>query len=129
MMLRIYTPTEVVLEQEVAHVTLEDPTGSLGIRPGHAPLVTPLVPSILVARDAAGQERYVAVNGGVAVVTGDALEVVARQAVESDDLDHLEDNVLTRFAVEDQEDKTNFVAFEKMRLSFMRRLLEYEKAE
>lgn len=129
MILRIYTPTEVVLEQEVAHVTLEDPTGSLGIRPGHAPLVTPLVPSILTARDAEGHERYVAVNGGVALVNGDALEVVARQAAESDDLDHLEDNVLTRFAMEDQEDKTNAVAFEKMRLSFMRRLLEYEKAE
>jgi F-type H+-transporting ATPase subunit epsilon len=129
MILRIYTPTEVVLEQEVAHVTLEDPTGSLGIRPGHAPLVTPLVPSILVARDAGGHERYVAVNGGVAVVNADALDVVARQAVESDDLDDLEDNVLTRFELEEQEDKANFVAFEKMRLSFMRRLLEYERAE
>ena len=39
MKLRILTPTEVVLEQDAVHVTVEDQTGSLGIRPGHAALI------------------------------------------------------------------------------------------
>ena len=129
MILRILTPTEVVLEEEVAHVTVEDPTGSLGFRPGHAPLVTPLVPGILTARDTQGRERYLALNGGVALVNRDSVEVVSRQAIESDDLTHLEENVLSQFEREQDDDRTSFVAFEKMRLSFMRRLLEYEKAE
>jgi F-type H+-transporting ATPase subunit epsilon len=125
--LRVFTPTEVVFEDEVAHVTVEDPTGSLGIRPGHAPLVTPLVQGILVARAADGRERYLALDGGVALVNRDVMEVVSRQAVESDDLAHLEETVLGEFERRADEEKSSFVAFEKMRLSFMRRLLELEK--
>jgi len=125
--LRVFTPTEVVLEEDVAHVTVEDPTGSLGIRPGHAPLVTPLVQGILIARGTDGRERYLALDGGVALVNRDTMEVVSRQAVESEDMDHLEQTVLAEFQRRAQEDRTNFVAFEKMRLSFMRRLLELEK--
>lgn len=127
MKLRVFTPTEVVLEDEVAHVTVEDPTGSLGIRPGHAPLVTPLVQGVLVARAADGRERYLALDGGVALVNRDTVEVVSRQAVESDDLTHLEGTVLAEFEKHADEEKSSFVAFEKMRLSFMRRLLELEK--
>ncbi len=121
MKLRVFTPTEVVLDEVVVHVTVEDPTGSLGIRPGHAPLVTPLVQGILIARSPGGKERYLALNGGVALVNRDVVEVVSRQAVQSDDLEHLEQKA--------EEDRTNFVAFEKLRLSFMRRLLELEKGE
>ena len=127
MKLRVFTPTEVVLEDEVAHVTVEDPTGSIGIRPGHAPLVTPLVQGILVARAEDGRERYLALDGGVALVNRDTVEVVSRQAVESNDLTHLEDTVLGEFARRADQEKSSSVAFEKMRLSFMRRLLELEK--
>jgi F0F1-type ATP synthase epsilon subunit len=34
MKLRVFTPTEVVFEEEVAHVTVEDPTGLPGIPAG-----------------------------------------------------------------------------------------------
>ncbi len=129
MKLRVFTPTEVVLDEEVVHVTVEDPTGSLGIRPGHAPLVTPLVQGILIARSPGGKERYLALNGGVALVNRDVVEVVSRQAVQSDDLEHLEQKVVAGFQQQAEEDRTNFVAFEKLRLSFMRRLLELEKGE
>jgi len=126
--LRVFTCTEVLLEQEVAHVTVEDPTGSLGIRPGHAPLVTPLVPGILVARDTDGAERYAALNGGVLVVRPDLVEVASRQGVVSDDLQHLETTVLSTFERQVEEDRANHTAFEKMRISFMRRVLEFEQA-
>ncbi len=126
MRLRIVTPTEVALDAEVAHVTMEDPTGSLGVRSGHAPMVTPLVRSILTARDGNGNDRYLALDGGVALVNRDVVEVVSRQAVESEDLAHLEDEVLEQFRRRAEEDQENFVAFEKMRLTFMRRLLELE---
>ena len=109
--------------------TVEDPTGSLGVRPGHAPLVTPLVRGILTARAPGGHERYLALDGGVLLVSGDVVEVVSRQAVESDDLDHLEQNVVSKFVGQAEQDQTNFVAFEKMRLAFMRRLLDLEKGE
>lgn len=128
MKLRVFTPIEVVLERDVAHVSVEDPTGSLGIRPGHAPIVTPLVRGILLAREPDGRETYVAVNGGVMLVTGQEVQVAARQAVADEELPRLEQDVLERFRKEAAEGKTNQVAFEKMRISFMRRILEMDRA-
>ena len=128
MRLRVMSPTEVVLDQEVIHVTAEDVTGSLGIRPGHAPLVTPLAPSIVVARGPDGRERYVAVNGGAMLVSGNEVEIVSRHAVASDDMAHLEATALAEFDREAQEDQHNRVAFERLRIDFMRRVLEVDRA-
>ncbi|MHC5059160.1 MAG: hypothetical protein ACYTKD_31285 [Planctomycetota bacterium] len=41
MKLRVFTRTEVVFDEEVAHVTVEDPTGSPGIRAGRFAIVRP----------------------------------------------------------------------------------------
>jgi len=128
MKLRVFTPSEVVLECDVAHVTAEDPTGSLGVRPGHAPLVTPLVRSVLVAREPGGRERYVAVDRGVMLVDGELVRVAVRQAVAGADIGELERTALARFEKEADEDRANHVAFEKMRISFMRNLLEMDRA-
>ncbi len=129
MKLRVLTPTEVILEQDVVHVTAEDSTGSLGIRSGHAALVTPLVPGVVMARGTDGTERYVAVNGGVMLVGGDTIEVVSRHAVADNDLHHLQDTVVAGFEKEVQGDRTNRAAFEKLRMSFMRGVLDYDRAD
>ena len=128
MKVRILTPTDVVLEAEAVHVTAEDPTGSLGIRPGHVPLVTPLVPGIVLVRESGGGERFAAVNGGVMVVTGDAVDIVSRRAVAGTDVRRLEETALAEFEKDDSEAGTNRVAFDKMRLSFVRHVLEAQRA-
>ncbi|MBN1675872.1 MAG: F0F1 ATP synthase subunit epsilon [Kiritimatiellae bacterium] len=129
MKLRILTPTDVVLDEEVVHVTAEDVTGSLGVRPGHAALVSALVPGIVVARPPGGRDRYVAINGGVMLVGREGVEIVTRQAVAGGDLSHLEDTVVAGFEKEAREDRVNRAAFEKMRISFMRGVLEFDRAE
>ena len=129
MKLSIMTPTQVVLEEEVAHVTAEDVTGSLGIRAGHAPLVTVLVPGVVTARNGGGSEQYVAVNGGVMQVDGDTVRIVSRQAVTSGDLGHLESTVVAGFEKAARDDQTNHAAFEKMRVQFMKGVLDFERAE
>ena len=128
MRVRIVTPTDVVLDEDAVHVTLEDITGSLGIRPGHTPLVSPLVPGIATVRNAHGAERFVALNGGVLIVNADTVNVVTRQATAGTDFEHLEDTALLHFGQEDDDAKENRVAFEKMRLTFVRRVLEIDRA-
>ena len=127
MKLRILTPTEVVLEQDAVHVTAEDQTGSLGIRPGHASLVTALVPGIVQVRTEGGPAHYVAVNGGVMLVNSDTVEIVSRQAIQGTDIADLEDNVLSEFEKDVEEDRANRAAFEKLRLNFMRGVIDYDK--
>jgi F-type H+-transporting ATPase subunit epsilon len=129
MKLRVLTPAAVVLDRDVVHVTAEDATGSIGVRPGHAPFVTALVPCIVTARSAGGAETYVAVNSGVMLVGAEGVEIAARQAVISDDLRHLEETVVAGFEKAAQGDRANRAAFEKMRVQFMRGVLEFDRAD
>jgi F-type H+-transporting ATPase subunit epsilon len=115
------------MDEEVVHVSIEDRSGSLGIRPGHAPLVTALVQGIVTVRLSDQSEVYVAVDGGVAVVTPDQVRVASRQAVTNDNLRELEETVLKRFLEQTEQDRASHVAFEKMRMSFIREVLDYEK--
>jgi len=128
MKLRVITPTSVILDEEVVHVTAEDVTGSLGIRKGHLPLVTLLVPGIVMGRAGDGREHYVAVNGGVLLVNDDQVTVVSRDAVRSDDLDRLENDVIETFRRQAEEDRASNTQFHKMRLAFLRKVLEFDGA-
>ena len=129
MKLRVMTPTEVVLDEEVIHVTAEDPSGSLGIRPGHTGLVTALVPGLVTARSAGGTEQYVAVDGGVLLVSDDGVDIVSRQAVAGSDMRHLEDTVIAGFERDAEDDRTNHAAFEKMRIKFLKGIVDFDRAE
>ena len=129
MKLRLTTPTEVVMDMDVSHVSAEDPTGSLGVRPGHADLVTALVPGILVARSPDGGERYAAVDGGVMLVSDDQVDVVSRQAVTGTDVAHLEDTVVAQFEKAAADERANHVAFEKMRSRFMKGIIDFDRAD
>lgn len=97
--LMVTTPLNVLLnEGEVLHVRAEDASGSFGILPGHADMLTALTTSVVAWRAASGQEGYVAVRGGLLRVSdGDAVEIATREAAKGDDLAALEETVLARY--------------------------------
>lgn len=92
-------------------------------------MVTPLVPGVVMARGEDGDEAYVAVNGGVMLVSEDKVEIVSRQAVASGDLAHLEGTVVAGFEKDSENDKSNRAAFEKLKINFLRRVVEYDRAD
>lgn len=128
MKVRVITPTKVVFDADAIHVTVEDVTGSLGIRPGHIPMVTALEACMLLARDAGGTEQYVALDGGVLVVASDTVTVTSRRAVAGDDVEHLEGTVLADFKTEADHERNANAAFQKLRIAFLRRLFDMETA-
>ena len=80
----------------VHYVRAEDASGSFGIEPRHADLLTTLSICVLRWRDDRDVERYVAVGGGVLRIrNGSLVEVATREAVVSDDLTHLRSQVLS----------------------------------
>ena len=101
--LTIVTPLQVVLDLDgVRHVRAEDATGSFGILPGHADFLTVLTVAVLMyrtgdgvdpdGRDGAvtGVEHFVGLRGGTLFVThGRHVQVFAREAIPSDDLQAL----------------------------------------
>jgi len=84
--LDIVTPDQLVAHDSVGTVTLPGKNGYLGILPGHAPLLTELVPGELVyTRDSI--KHYIAVNWGFAEVLPDRVIVLVQSAERAEDID------------------------------------------
>jgi F-type H+-transporting ATPase subunit epsilon len=96
MKLVVITPTEIVVDGEsTSYIRAEDLSGAFGVEPNHADLLTTLAICVVRWRDERKVERYVAVRGGVLRVRdGKVVEIATREAVVSDDLEHLRGQVL-----------------------------------
>jgi F-type H+-transporting ATPase subunit epsilon len=97
MKLVVATPTEIAVDEEpVRYVRAEDFSGAFGIEPRHADLLTTLAIGVVRWHDQRDVEHYVAVRGGVLRVRdGNVVEIATRQAVVSDDLEHLRSQVIS----------------------------------
>ena len=84
--LEIVTPEQRVLTVEVDEVRLPAVGGSLGVRPGHTPLVAALGAGELVYVTGGADHRY-AVGEGFAEVSNDRVRVLVEEAVRAGDID------------------------------------------
>jgi F-type H+-transporting ATPase subunit epsilon len=90
----------------VSHIFGPKTRPVLSVFPGHADFLTALAVSVVTWRDQHGVEHYVAVRGGMLEVRdGEAIIVATREAVLSDDLHHLETEVLAAFHRRLEEDQ------------------------
>lgn len=90
--LMLTTAQQVLLDAEdVVAVRAEDASGSFGILPGHADLITVLVPSVLRWQRAGGDRGCCALGGGVLRMSGGSqLHVACRDAVRSQSIGEME---------------------------------------
>ena len=125
--LTVTTPSQILVESDnVAAVRAEDQSGSFGILPGHADLLTVLVPSVLRWRTADGAARYCAVRGGVfTVAAGRDIAVACREGVVGDSLEDLEAKVRTVRAQELEGDRKVRVEQVRLHALAVRQLLRY----
>lgn len=98
MRVMVSTPAEPIELGEVRHLRLEAPDGARGVLPGHEPARVSLLPGPMVFVDAQGEERYLATEGGIAVIDRDHVLLVCRWAAFAPDLDELRRQVARRRA-------------------------------
>lgn len=77
--LKVCTPNETVLDEEVKQIVVSTIDGEVGILPGHIPLITPLNPSPLQywKND---EVKIAAVLGGMMKVTSEGVTIVTDHA-------------------------------------------------
>lgn len=85
---RIVTPLQIT-EKEVSHIRLKDGTGFFGVMKGHADFLTVLEPSLCYYTDGAGEEFFLAVDGGIFGIRDGAATLTSRQVYESRDSEKL----------------------------------------
>ena len=81
--LEIVTPEAVAFSEDVEMVTLPGVEGELGIYPQHVPLMTQIVPGIVIAKKGT-QEFVLAVGQGLVEITGDRVSLLTGLAVSAD---------------------------------------------
>ena len=125
--LTITTPSQILVKSDdVVAVRAEDESGSFGILPGHADLLTVLVPSVLRWRTADGAARFCAVRGGVfTVASGRDVAVACRGGVVGDSLGELEAKVRAVRAQELEADRKARVEQVRLHALAVRQLVRY----
>lgn len=80
MQLQLVSPERVIVDEQVDEVQVPGLSGYMGILPGHAPLLSQLMPGgVLTYKSGAGQ-KVVAVFGGFVEVQGDRVRILADAA-------------------------------------------------
>ena len=125
--LTVTTPAQILVQSDnVVAVRVEDQSGSFGILPGHADLLTVLVPSVLRWRTADGAARFCAVRGGVfTVASGRDVALACREGVVGDSLDELEAKVRAVRAQELEADRKARVEQIRLHALAVRQLVRY----
>lgn len=86
LLLEIVTPERTVLSEVVDEVVLPSVEGSMGVLPGHAPLLARLDAGEVSYR-VGDERRFLAVSGGHAEVLRDAVSVLARTAERAEEIE------------------------------------------
>lgn len=124
MKLAIYLPSQIFLEETVVKVTAEDLAGSFGILPRHIDMATALVPGILAYATPAGEEIFVAVNGGILVKQADCVSVATRMALRGA-LGELRKTIETTVRDMDERERKTRAAVARLEADIVRRFMEF----
>lgn len=127
LLLTVVTPLAVVLDAlPVQAVRAADRSGWFGILPSHGDLLTVLEVSVLVYRDPEGREHFVGVRGGVLQVSGRRhVRVTTREALLSDDLPALQQQVKERLQKTAQDEATIHSRLAHLESAVLHRMADY----
>jgi F-type H+-transporting ATPase subunit epsilon len=131
MRLLITTPTSVVVDDpQVVAVRAEDESGSFGILDRHAEFLTALTVSVVSWRRFDGTQRFCAVRRGVLSVHGGSIVAIAtREAMVSEDLERLEQEVLAEYRRKAETERVERTASLQLQAKAIRQIVRYLRPE
>lgn len=128
MRLKVFLPSEKLVDEEVARIRAEAPNGAFCLLPRHIDFVTALTAGLLSYETAeSGQEVFLAVDQGVLVKCGDEVRVSSDNAVIGPELGRLRETVEKRFLRVEEQERRALNAMSRIEADFVRRFLEIRK--
>lgn len=127
MRLKVWLPTEVLLDEEVTRIKAEAENGWFGLLPRHVDFVTALVPGIMTFVPSGKPEEYLAIDRGILVKCGAEVSLSTRSAIRGTGLSHLKQDVEHQFIEREEKEKAARALEAKLEADLVRGLLEVEK--
>lgn len=126
MRLKVWVPSDVVLDQEVSKIKAEAENGWFCILPRHVDFVSSLVPGIL-SFDSPGGTEYLAIDHGVLVKCGPGVSISTRNVVAGSDLGVLQEAIAKQFHAQQEREQATRELEAKLESDLVRGLVELEK--
>lgn len=124
MRLKVFLPTEVLLDEETVKITAEADDGVFCLLPRHIDFLSALVPGILMFVTPQGQEKFLAIDEGVLIKCGAEVLISTRQAVEGTNLGTLQETIEKQFLVLNDQEKKARSAAARLEADMVRRFME-----
>ena len=125
--LRLLLPVRTLLDEPVTKVVAEALDGEFCLLPRHVDFVSALVPGILTYVPLEGDERHVAVNGGILVKHGFEVSVSTEEAVAGARLERLRERVEREFLAVDEHERTARSVLARLEAGVLRRFIELQE--
>jgi F-type H+-transporting ATPase subunit epsilon len=129
MKLKILLPDKIFLDSEIDKLIAESPNGSFCLLPRHIDFLSALSPSLLVLTLIDGQEKILAVDGGILVKKGNQIWISSQHCLEGNDLKNLQQTIKEEFQKIDEQEKINREALAKLEVNLVRHYVQMKKDE
>ena len=126
--LEIVTPERRLVSEVVDEVILPGSEGSLGVRPGHTPLLTTLGIGELVYRRG-GDKRYLAIAWGFAEVLPDRVSVLAEIAERAEGIDRERAAAARDRALKRLQARTSETDFKRAQIALQKALIRLQVSQ
>ena len=128
MRLKVFLPTEILLDTEVVKVIAEAANGTFCLLPRHVDFVAALAPGLLIYVPLSGQEEYLAVDEGTLVKCDTDVLVSTRHAVQGGDLGQLKQIIDAQFRRIDEREAMARAILSKLEADTVRRFVKLGEA-
>jgi F-type H+-transporting ATPase subunit epsilon len=127
MRLKVFLPTEILVDEDVRKVIAQATNGSFALLPRHIDFVAMLVPSVLIYTGHDGGERFLGIDEGILVKHGADVRVSTRKAVRGDDLGALREVVRKDIVELDEHERAARSALARLEAGVIRRFVELQR--
>jgi F-type H+-transporting ATPase subunit epsilon len=124
MKLKVVTPVEMFIVEDVVKISAEGNKGFFCLLPRHVDFVSSLVPGILSYTAETGGEVYIAVDEGLLIKKQDDVTVSVKAAIKGKEPGSLNKIVGEHIESTDEREKKSRQILAKMEADFARRFLE-----
>jgi len=125
--LRVFTPTHVEVDEEVARLAVQAEGGAFTVLPRHVDTVAVLEPGLLSFHLADGSEVFLAVDGGTVVKVGHDILVSTPTAIRGPDLARIRAAVDARFRSRAAHEEAARQALTRLEVDVIQRMVELEE--
>jgi F-type H+-transporting ATPase subunit epsilon len=127
MRLKVFLPTEILVDEDVRKVIAQAPNGSFALLPRHIDFVSMLVPGVLIYTSSEGEERFLGTDEGILVKHGADVRVSTRKAVRGDDLEALREVVRKDIVELDEHERAARSALARLEAGVIRQFVELQR--